>query len=225
VSQDSPREARASLYEGLQAEHGNTLKGLGYSSERSQRVRFDAFARFIDFRGSSVLDVGCGFGDFLVYLDNLECAPRHYCGVDLSEPTIERARQRHRDDSRATFVSGYLEAMPADAVPQADYVVISGSLNWHARSVEEHTRVVESVLLSSWARCGKALAFNMMNAYGIDRHADAPRLRAQIANYDPAHWLAFTMRNCSPRVVCVSDYHDIDFTIIAFRHDLPAGVA
>jgi SAM-dependent methyltransferase len=62
-------------------------------SKRTQRARFGVFLRTVEAGRRSVLDVGCGVGDFWEYLreHDINC---EYLGVDLSEQMINRASAR-----------------------------------------------------------------------------------------------------------------------------------
>lgn len=63
------------------------------SSKRSQIMRFEAFTRLNNLEGKSILDVGCGAGDFWNYLltKGIDC---DYTGFDISESMIKRCRER-----------------------------------------------------------------------------------------------------------------------------------
>src|SRR5215470_4834967 len=80
-------------YAGKVREYGFDHRGLGFRTRSSQQRRFAALLELGDLDGASILDVGCGFGDLLPYLESrgLRCL---YTGLDACEPMIERCRQR-----------------------------------------------------------------------------------------------------------------------------------
>jgi len=70
---------------------------------------------------TSVLDVGCGAGDLLAYLD----ADTRYIGVDISATAIDAARQRYAGRADTSFhVADFRQWQPADAA--IDAVVWAG---------------------------------------------------------------------------------------------------
>ena len=72
----------------------------------------------------SVLDVGCGTGDALRYLDGFE----RYLGVDTDEVAIEAAQARYRDRPNVRFEARTLQAEDiAELKPTA--VILSGVLH------------------------------------------------------------------------------------------------
>src|SRR6266851_828983 len=62
-----PPEDPALWYEDKVRRYGYDHRGLGFRNKSSQEKRFEALLALGDFDGSRVLDVGCGFGDFLAH--------------------------------------------------------------------------------------------------------------------------------------------------------------
>lgn len=66
-----------------------------WSSSRAQEARFEAFLKLGDFRGCSVLDMGCGFGDMYTFLKNRGVSISKYVGYDIVPEIIHVAREKH----------------------------------------------------------------------------------------------------------------------------------
>jgi SAM-dependent methyltransferase len=74
--------------------YGYDPRTLGWNKGR-QSYRFDALVRHVDLdRIESVLDVGCGFGDFGVYLREHGFDGR-YLGIDIVPELIQAGRNRN----------------------------------------------------------------------------------------------------------------------------------
>src|SRR3954463_14352811 len=87
------------------------------SSARAQRMRFETFLLEHDLAGKTILDVGCGVGDFWAHLRRrqIDC---EYLGIDLSPEMVRRSQERFPE---ATFEARDLLAWsPAQPF---DYVV------------------------------------------------------------------------------------------------------
>src|SRR5690349_642730 len=83
---------RASYRETLAA-HGSVAEGVKMSPA-GQRDRFAQLTRIGDLHGHSLVDVGCGVGDFYAYLrEHVE--PLDYLGVDLMPEMAQRAGERY----------------------------------------------------------------------------------------------------------------------------------
>jgi 2-polyprenyl-3-methyl-5-hydroxy-6-metoxy-1,4-benzoquinol methylase len=80
--------------------------------------------------GARLLDIGCGDGALYDALRPLGFAP--YCGLDLSEVGVERARTRFNEDvaaGRAAFIVGDARALEAGG-ERFDVVVMSECLEY-----------------------------------------------------------------------------------------------
>ena len=75
------------------SKYGQNVRSLWGSTE-SQRIRFKILAEMGDFNNKSVLDVGCGFGDFYTFLREQNIHPAKYCGIDISENYVKNAIKR-----------------------------------------------------------------------------------------------------------------------------------
>src|ERR1035437_573967 len=67
---------------------------LDWASAESQLARFQIFARNVPLQDKSLLDVGCGLGDLLTYLDSLGLRVR-YTGLDLLGKMGPAAKHNH----------------------------------------------------------------------------------------------------------------------------------
>jgi len=90
----------------------------GWSSEQSQRSRFEALLRSVRFEGGSVIDYGCGTGRLFEFISRLGYNFT-YVGLDMNEDMLSVARKSHDAEFRR---------VPADSTDfaQADYVFASG---------------------------------------------------------------------------------------------------
>ena len=136
------------------ARHGYDHRGLGFRTRSSQEKRFEALLQLGDFHGRSVLDVGCGFGDFLAYLHDHGIEPR-YTGVDLCEPMIRRCQERF-DGSQASFHVGDVLTWQPGETP--DFVVASGIFGLDSRGARARIRPTLRRMFE-WAGVGMACNF------------------------------------------------------------------
>jgi SAM-dependent methyltransferase len=146
-----PRISVHDFYNGVLAEHGDTAKGLHYNSDSSQQIRFSVLRDLLPERLNdlTIVDVGCGFGDFLLYLRKHGEALGGYIGIDLHERMVAVARER----TDAQIIQG---DVLSDALPAADWYVCSGSLNNF--TLEETRTAIERCYQATRA----GLAFNLL---------------------------------------------------------------
>ncbi len=177
---------------------------LGWSSSWSQEVRFRALADIEDLSGKTVLDVGCGRGDFCGWLrerfDGVD-----YRGVDLHPGMIERAVAAFPD---ATFA--VRDILEDDAIDEVEYVVSSGLF---ALTVNSEDAFVDAMLARMAALAGEGVAVNFLSARTTGEKD--PRCRY----FDPEDVLARAFR-LTDQVTLRHDYKPNDFTI-HLKHRAP----
>jgi ubiquinone/menaquinone biosynthesis C-methylase UbiE len=91
-----PRIDVHSFYADSLQRYGDTAEGLHFQSAKTQLDRFRVLRECLPEQLSdlSLVDVGCGFGDFLRYLQGQDAAPGRYIGIDIHERMVEIARER-----------------------------------------------------------------------------------------------------------------------------------
>src|ERR671935_2006255 len=103
--------------------YGHDPRGVDWPSAAAQRARFAAVLAVGDRDGATLLDAGCGLGDFYGYLRERSIAAR-YTGCDLSTPHVEAARKAYPD---ARFVAADVHEILAGE--RFDCVVSCGLLH------------------------------------------------------------------------------------------------
>ena len=153
-------------------------------------------------RGKRLLDVGCGFGDLLAWLNARGIEPR-YTGLDICRPMIERCRRRFAG-RKARFAIG--DALHYRAGEPYDYVVASGIFGYAAK--DTRLRVQPTVQnLFSMARIG--LAVNFLSRRAPSRSPGRLYLH-------PFDVLEFALK-LTPAVRVDHTYMPNDFTLCMYR--------
>jgi SAM-dependent methyltransferase len=199
----SPPEAETSLwYENHVRRFGYGYRALGFGRRASQHKRFEAAAVLGAFHGRSLLDVGCGFGDLLAWLEARGIHPL-YRGIDICPPMIERCRRRFPECAGRFAVADALGYEPAE---RFDYVVASGLFGYAASDTEARILPTRERLFS-WCRLG--LAVNFLSAR-------TPRRFPRRVYVDPAALVGAALR-LTPAVRLDHTYLPNDFTLCLYR--------
>ncbi len=186
---------------------------LFWSSREVQEIRFKIIADIgigANANGrDSILDVGCGFGDFAAYLERQNISTS-YTGIDISADLLAEGRRQYPD----------LKLLQADLFefdpkPQSfDYVTLSGTLNRKfmgnngAQSAKDYSL---EVIKRMFASCKKGIAFNLLDA----RHqwtAD----RWDLQSFYPDEILQ-VIKQLTRNYRLIDTYLENDFTIHAWR--------
>ena len=197
-----PPDGAARWYEDKVRLHGYDYRGLGFRTRTSQEKRFEALLGLGDFDGVRLLDVGCGFGDFLAFLRDRGIEPV-YTGVDICEPMIERCHERF-PGSEGRFVVA--DALDYRADQPHDFVVASGLFGLDYEGARERIR---PTLEHLFACAGVGLAANFLST----RSPSPAERRIYV---DPAMALeaAFAL---TPAVRLDHSYLPNDFTLYAYK--------
>lgn len=148
----------------LSAYYGEKLKTYGHDTRSlgwmpgGRKVRFDALAAVGDLEGCSVLDAGCGFGDFYGYLRgrglNVD-----YTGIDISEEFIAMARESYPG---ARFIAADFEERDVDET--FDWVFAAGIFTIR---LSDNEAFVRRMLERMFACCRHGFAADFLRpAYG-----------------------------------------------------------
>ena len=193
-------ENNVRIYSGLLEKYGCDVRALDWGSQESQQLRFSVLAQVGNLDGASILDVGCGLGDFLDWAHATGLVIT-YTGIDLTPAMIELARKRF---PRARFeITDLLAYAPATAF---DYVVESGIFTFRKQDAFHYLKATVSRMFEL---CSRAVAFNCLSAW-------APGQDAGEFYADPLATVDFC-RSLTPWVVLRHDYHARDFTIYMYR--------
>ena len=196
-----PEVETARWYEDKVRRFGYDHRGLGFRTRTSQEKRFEALLSLGDFDGCRLLDVGCGFGDFLAFL-HARGIHTQYTGIDLCQPMAARGRERFADD--AHFIAcDVLDYQPDRSF---DYVVASGLFGLEAEGARE--RIAPTLeRMFEWA--GRGAAANFLSAL-----SPVP-VEARVY-IEPVEMLEYGLQ-LTPAVRLDHSYLPNDFTIYLYK--------
>lgn len=106
-------------------EHGISAQGLRWRSTFTQHKRFEILTSFIEdtISNSSLVDAGCGFGDYINYLEKINKKPNSYLGIDCENVMINIASKRFPN------INFKLQNVLVDKLYESDYYICSGAMN------------------------------------------------------------------------------------------------
>ena len=141
--------------------HGDGFGALLWASPDTQRLRFETIRAIYSPAGKSVLDVGCGRGDYLAHLLQEDCLPADYIGIEAVAPLYQRAAKLATASApriRAKIILADFVQEPARLFAGADVVTFSGSLN-----TLEHEQFYQT-LTRAFDAAAEALVFNFLRS-------------------------------------------------------------
>ena len=106
-------------------EFGVSAQGVHWNSKYSQYKRFVIITKLIkkDIKTSSIVDVGCGFGEYYNYLDINNRIPQNFVGIDCEKEMVKVSKKRF------PHLKFFQKDVLHDDLEVADYYIASGTLN------------------------------------------------------------------------------------------------
>jgi len=189
-------------YEDRFKEHGINVQALASGSTDHQKIRFDALLEVGNLNGKTVLDIGCGFGDFYGYLKEKGITAK-YIGVDICPPFIDVCKERFPE---AAFEVCDIE----NSTPEGkfDYVISSQTFN-NKLQFSDNEKVIRNVIKKCYEICEEGVAVDMMTKY-VD--FEEPRLHY----YSPEEIFTFC-KKLTKRVTLRHDYPLFEFMIYLYK--------
>jgi SAM-dependent methyltransferase len=118
-------QSNKEFYEQAVKEYGVSAQGVHWNSKYTQYKRFEIITKLIkkEINSSTIIDVGCGFGEYYNYLLTNNYVPKSFIGVDCEQNMINIARRRFPN------VDFFHQNILTDTLIHADYYLCSGALN------------------------------------------------------------------------------------------------
>jgi SAM-dependent methyltransferase len=204
---DSIRSSVATYYASKLAAHGPTPQGVDWNGVASHELRHRQFLRLLDgIPDASLLDLGCGFGDFFRFL-RAEGHRGRYIGYDIAPDMIAEALRLHGQGADRQWRVG------AEPEEGADFAIASGILNVKGDAqVEVWERYVLETI-DILARVGRrGFAFNVLSL-----SSDPERRAANLYYADASKMLSYCLGRYGRSVALLQDYGLYEFTVIV-RH-------
>lgn len=193
-------------YEKRLQEYGYSPATLGWGVQGRQEVRFSVLANLVlRSPDSSVLDVGCGFGDLYGFL-NRQGWHGAYTGIDIVPGLLRVARQQYPGiDVREADVTD-----EAERSQSFDFVVASGVFNAALPSGDNEIHI--EAALDSMYRCSRtATCVDFLSTY-VD-------FRKPGAHHTDPGWALALAKKFTRRVLIRLDYMPYEFSLFLFRDE------
>jgi SAM-dependent methyltransferase len=190
-------------YDRLCEKHGRSSESVAWLSKHDQDIRFLVASLVGDIDQGSVLDVGCGQGNFLGYLKQENISTK-YAGIDISQKMIDIAREDYPEhDFRC------IDFLDPDFQEHFDYIIASGSFNLKFADYESYLKDVLDKLFHL-SRVGVSL--NLLSSYAPDHR----KFERTLYYHDPRQILDLCFQ-LTHRVALRHDYLSNDFTVYLYH--------
>lgn len=195
----------SNLYDENVDKYGLDVKSVGWGTKDKQYLRFRKLTDIIENnqKNLSINELGCGYGELVVYLMSRSFDLRKYYGYDISKKMLDLAKKHLMENIKVdkTFVcSSQISTI-------ADFTIASGIFN--VKFNEEKDRWDQYILETlnhMFKYSKKGIAFNFLTKY-VDWEED------NLYYANPSYYFEFCKNKLSKKVSLVHDYDLYEFTI------------
>ncbi|MCP3417227.1 class I SAM-dependent methyltransferase [Bradyrhizobium brasilense] len=203
-----------SYYSARIAKYGATPRGVDWSCQATQDLRFVQLLKLCDFSAPfSLNDIGCGYGALCAYLTRRHPqAEIDYLGIDLSLAMISRARRRFSAPGRRFKVG-------KGSLRRATYSVASGIMNVDVGGCRRSWEAFVAGMLADLRRAslrGFSVNFVTGEADGTAADDASP---VQLYCTSPEPWIDYCERELGCTVETIDGYGLNEVTLLARCRD------
>lgn len=130
---------------------GYNVKTLGWGNETQQQFRFsqtltnDVFAK-----EKTILDIGCGFGDYYTLLKENNIPFKSYIGYDINPDLVQEAKMRNQKELDCHFEE--INILESDKIePVADIGLMLGVLNLNLKEQFENYTYSKKIIHNAFS--------------------------------------------------------------------------
>ncbi len=170
------------FYNGELKKHGPlSAQAVGWSEFIQDRLFYSLSRLFDDSDKTGVytlLDIGCGLGDFVSFLQDERISHIKYTGIDFIPDMVRYAKKKH--PGRSFFVRDFMDRGFQIIF---DYLVCSGALNIiNYNSEEKHVQYIKRFIRKMYRLGNRGIALNLLSRRGAEYLL--PDSRFYLANPD-----------------------------------------
>jgi len=188
-------------YQKLFDEYGVSPQSVGWGSKKGkQSIRFDVLCKIGDLSNSTILDLGCGFGDLFGYLDYQKIKV-NYHGIDINENLVSmgkkiypKASLEYRDFEKKKFTKKF------------DWVIASG-ITSHGSTYSHLTNIIKEM----FRICKKGCSINFVS--------DNVDYKSKNLFYSSPEKIVSITKLITNRFVLKHDYMPYEFTLYLYKNN------
>ena len=192
--------------------YGATPKGLDWDNQENLNKRYEIMSQLIKNKNSqdSILDFGCGYGGFYLYLTdnffNLD-----YSGLDINEEAISSAYKEYPYPAEWYNIDINSDELKFTNLSDFDYIVCNGTFTVkNTLTQEQMWEFMTSTIKKLWTKTNKGIAFNVMS-----KLVDWERDDLFHVSIDELGW--YLKNNLSRNFIIRNDYRLYEYTVYVYK--------
>ena len=148
---------------------GYDVRTLGWGSEEQQIYRFyQTFMMGIDFNNKTIIDIGCGFGDYLKFLNENSIKYKKYIGYDINPNLIFKAKEIYKNRKNVIFEEKNILQQEEKNI--ADIGVMLGLLNFNLKNRFDNYKYSEQMIKKAFDLVNEVLIVDFLSSQLTDSY-------------------------------------------------------
>lgn len=180
---------------------GYHVQTLGWGNSEQQTYRFEQTLEGIDFSNQkSILDIGCGFGDYLALLKAQNKDFQNYIGWDINPDLIHEAQKIWKEEQKAKFEVVNI-GNTIFSTPVADAAIMLGVLNLNLKDKVDNYEYSFNFIKNAFSLVNEVLVVDFLSEKLVE---DYPK-EDFVFYHNPTKMLEFAL-SLTPNVVLKHNY-------------------
>ncbi len=186
------------FYNKLLKKYGYSPESVGWGSKKGkQSLRFEILCQIGNLKNSSILDVGCGFGDLYEYLKFKKTKARYF-GIDINSNLIKIGKQIHPKANLSV-----LDLEQKNLKKKFDWIFFSGISSRGCTY-----RIIERMMKLMFNQAKKGIAMNFVGG-DLD-------FKTKDLFYSEPEKIYSIAKTLSNRITIRHDYAPYEFTLYIY---------
>jgi len=194
-------EGIANFYNTRFNKYGANIESTGWGNKKSQKLRFKTLFRSLNLNDKKILDVGCGLGDMVKFIDS-RSKNYNYLGIDIAKNMIFYCKKNIKKKNVKFINSDVFDVKEKNI----DISVSSGSLSLYFEGIEDYAFKTMKKMFDMSGECS---ALNFLTKY-VDYELQKNK------HYDPEKVFKWA-KKITKNVNLYDDYPLYEFTIQLFK--------
>jgi len=139
---------------------GRSVESLGWGSVEQQECRFEEVLKCTNLHNKSILDIGCGFGDFHLFIESRNVDYKNYIGWDINKNMISEANRNIHPKARFKVADLLCE----ESSIQTDIVIMLGLLNFNLKNEFDNMEYSKKMIKNAFFHCNERLIVDFLSS-------------------------------------------------------------